>query len=146
MAYRIEPILDTFNTATPLGIKLSFNDVGIFSTNYNSTDQAKANLRNLILTKVGERYEQPTFGCNLLNILFQPMSDDIIGNINEIIQTPVSYWLPYISIENIDVKTNLDDVIPDHTIKITIKYTVPSAIETQSIIVFAGENGILKIE
>jgi phage baseplate assembly protein W len=146
MAYRIEPILDTFNTATPLGIKLSFNDVGIFSTNYNSTDQAKANLRNLILTKVGERYEQPTFGCNLLNILFQPMSDDIIGNINEIIQTPVSYWLPYISIENIDVKTNLDDIIPDHTIKITIKYTVPSAIETQSIIVFAGENGILKIE
>jgi phage baseplate assembly protein W len=146
MAYRIEPILDTFNTATPLGIKLSFNDVGIFSTNYNSTDQAKANLRNLILTKVGERYEQPTFGCNLLNILFQPMSDDIIGNINEIIQTPVSYWLPYISIENIDVKTNLDEIIPDHTIKITIKYTVPSAIETQSIIVFAGENGILKIE
>ena len=145
MAYRIEPILDTFNTATPLGIKLSFNDVGIFSTNYNSTDQAKANLRNLILTKVGERYEQPTFGCNLLNILFQPMSDDIIGNINEIIQTPVSYWLPYISIENIDVKTNLDDIIPDHTIKITIKYTVPSAIETQSIIVCAGENGILKI-
>ena len=146
MAYRIEPILDTFNTTTPLGIKLSFNDVGIFSTNYNSTDQAKSNLRNLILTKVGERYEQPTFGCNLLNILFQPMSDDIIGNINEIIQTPVSYWLPYISIENIDVKTNLDDIIPDHTIKITIKYTVPSAIETQSIIVFAGENGILKIE
>ena len=146
MAYRIEPILDTINVATPLGIKLSFNDVGIFSTNYNSTDQAKANLRNLILTKVGERYEQPTFGCNLLNILFQPMSDDIIGNINEIIQTPVSYWLPYISIENIDVKTNLDDIIPDHTIKITIKYTVPSAIETQSIIVFAGENGILKIE
>lgn len=146
MAYRIEPILDTFNIATPLGIKLSFNNVGIFSTNYNSTDQAKANLRNLILTKVGERYEQPTFGCNLLNILFQPMSDDIIGNINEIIQTPVSYWLPYISIENIDVKTNLDDIIPDHTIKITIKYTVPSAIETQSIIVFAGENGILKIE
>jgi phage baseplate assembly protein W len=86
-----------------LGIKLSFNDVGIFSTNYNSTDQAKANLRNLILTKVGERYEQPTFGCNLLNILFQPMSDDIIGNINDIIQTPVSYWLPYISIENIDI-------------------------------------------
>ena len=146
MAYRIEPILDTFNVATPLGIKLSFNDVGIFSTNYKSTDQAKANLRNLILTKVGERYEQPTFGCNLLNILFQPMSDDIIGNINEIIQTPVSYWIPYISIENIDVKTNLDDIIPDHTIKITIKYTVPSAIETQSIIVFAGENGILKIE
>ena len=146
MAYRIEPILDTFNVATPLGIKLSFNDVGIFSTNYNSTDQAKANLRNLILTKVGERYEQPTFGCNLLNILFQPMSDDIIGNINEIIQTPVSYWLPYISIENIDVKTNLNDIIPDHTIKIIIEYTVPSAIETQSIIVFAGENGILKIE
>ena len=146
MAYRIEPILDTFNTATPLGIKLSFNDVGIFSTNYNSTDQAKANLRNLILTKVGERYEQPTFGCNLLNILFQPMSDDIIGNINDIIQTPVSYWLPYISIENIDVKTNLNDIIPEHTIKIIIEYTVPSAIETQSIIVFAGENGILKIE
>ena len=74
------------------------------------------------------------------------MSDDIIGNINDIIQTPVSYWLPYISIENIDVKTNLNDIIPDHTIKIIIEYTVPSAIETQSIIVFAGENGILKIE
>jgi phage baseplate assembly protein W len=129
-----------------LGIKLSFNDVGIFSTNYSSTDQAKANLRNLILTKVGERYEQPTFGCNLLNVLFQPMSDDIIGNINEIIQNPVSYWLPYITIENIDVKTNLDEIVTDHTIKITIEYTVPSAIETQSIVVFAGENGILKIE
>ena len=71
-----------------------------------------------------------------------PLSDSLIS----IIQTPVSYWLPYISIENIDVKSNLNDIIPDHTIKIIIEYTVPSAIETQSIIVFAGENGILKIE
>ena len=36
----------------------------------------EANLRNLLLTRVGERVMQPDFGTTLHNVLFEPMDDE----------------------------------------------------------------------
>ena len=78
MGYRVQTIND--NNIKPdigLGVDLSFNNAGIFKTLYVTGDQVKSNLKNLLLTRPGERYNQVTFGCNLLNILFEPNTDSI---------------------------------------------------------------------
>ena len=102
----------------PLGIKSSFSGVGIFTTNYINSQQARDNFKNLLLTRKGERLYHPNFGCDLLNILFQPITDQLSGNVNDIIRNAVSYWLPYLSIDAIDVNTNSSEIIPEHTVKI----------------------------
>ena len=42
-----------------IGINKSSNSNGVFSTNYTTLTQAKDNLKNLILTKKGERLMNP---------------------------------------------------------------------------------------
>lgn len=147
MAYVIDTNIDVPSAnPIPLGIKATFNGVGIFTTNYTSTQQARDNFRNLLLTRKGERLYHPEFGCNLLNIVFQPMTDYLINDINDVIRTAVSYWLPYLTIETLDININSNEIIPEHTVKITIKFSVFGSIETNTIVIFAAENGILRID
>jgi len=57
MGYRIQTIDDQIiKPETGLGVDLSFNNSGIFKTLYTTNKQARANIRNLLLTRKGERY------------------------------------------------------------------------------------------
>lgn len=147
MGYRLDTDINVVSeNPIPLGIKSTFTSPGIFSVNYTNFNQAKDNIKNLLFTKPGERYHHPTFGCGLLNILFQQMTDELSDQINDIITTSVNFWLPYINIENIDVQLNSDEIIPQHTIKISLTFSLTGTIQTDTIIIYASEDGILRIE
>lgn len=146
MSYKIETVTNNPNTnLIGLGIKLPFNGPGVFSINYDNNSQATSNLKNLLLTRKGERYEQPKFGTDLLNVLFEPMTDNTENNIVSTIRDAVSYWLPYITLDAVDVEFNQNDAILNHTVKVSITYSV-SEIETNTIVIFANENGVIRIE
>ena len=54
-----------------IGFPLGFNvDGRMFNQTKTVLEQAKSNLRNLLLTTKGERKMQPEFGCNLIDVLF----------------------------------------------------------------------------
>ena len=92
----------------------------------------KANLKNLLLTAKGERVMQPEFGTGLQSLLFEPMDDMFEDKLQDVITQTVSYWLPYINIEQIDVE--MTDAMKDrHTAHMTIQFTVGNTIETQEI-------------
>jgi phage baseplate assembly protein W len=75
---------------------------GAFSVNFTTIDQAKSNLKNLILTKKGERLFQPEFGCDIWKILFDPIIEgDIESKIESYILAAVNDWLPYLNIDTI---------------------------------------------
>ncbi len=140
MAYRIQTIDDnTTNLDIGLGIDMSFGNPGIFKTLYTSNNQAKANIRNLLLTRLGERYNHPNFGTNLLSVVFQPSTPETKELINIEITSAISFWLPYIRIENLEILDVQDDPTLIHTIKITLKYSV-NEFDTDSIVIFANED------
>ena len=146
MAYRIQTIDDiTTKSETGLGVQLSFNNPGIFKTLYTTNDQAKANVRNLLLTRIGERYNQINFGTNLLNIVFQPNTPETKELINTEITSALSFWLPYISIQNLEILTVEDDPTLINTIKITLSYTV-DGFSTDKITIIANEDSTITIE
>jgi|TARA_R100000027_G_scaffold63507_1_gene56275 hypothetical protein len=140
MAYRIQTINDT--TSQPeigLGVDLSFGNPGIFKTLFTTNDQARANIRNLLLTRKGERYNQPNFGTNLLNVVFQPSNDDTKELISTEISSALSFWLPYIVVENLEILNVDDDPSLLHTIKIILKYSV-DGFTTDKITIIANED------
>jgi phage baseplate assembly protein W len=145
MGYRIQPVVDAQSRDIGLGVDLSFNNPGIFKTTYTTDEQAKANLKNLLLTRVGERYEQVLFGTNLLNILFQPNNEFTKQDIDEEITSAINYWLPYIDIVSLNIITVEDDPTMLHTIKITLTYAV-SGFSTDKITIITGEDGSVTVE
>ena len=76
-------------------------NTGYFEQAFTSFEQAKANLKNLLLTAKGERVMQPEFGTGLQSLLFEPMDDMFEDKLQDVITQTVSYWLPYINIEQI---------------------------------------------
>lgn len=140
MAYRIQTVNDiTTESEIGLGVDLSFGNPGIFKTLYTTNDQAKANIRNLLLTRKGERYNLINFGTNLLSIVFQPSTPDIKELIDLEITNALSSWLPYIVIQGLEILTVEDDPTLLHTIKITLKYTV-DGVNTDAITITASED------
>jgi len=140
MAYRIQTIEDvTTKSEIGLGVDLSFENPGIFKTLFTSNDQAKANIRNLLLTRKGERYNQLNFGTNLLSLVFLPSDDELKEVISAEISAALSFWLPYIVVQNLEILNVDDDPSLQNTIKIQLTYTV-DGFSTDSITILAKED------
>jgi phage baseplate assembly protein W len=77
-----------------------------FNQSFTTKEQVESNLKNLLFTKKGERIMQPEFGCGLQELLFQPNDSDLEEQIEDTINEAVSFWLPYIRINEIDIQSD----------------------------------------
>lgn len=146
MAYQIISISDVAQTipnVTGLGISL-YDSNPIFRTIYDINKQATENLKTLLLTRKGERYMEPNFGTELLNIVFLPNVSELKQTISDILNNAISYWLPYITTETLDIITAEDDPNLPHNVKITLEFSVEN-FDTNSITLTADSNGVLSI-
>jgi phage baseplate assembly protein W len=85
-----------------IAINKSSNIGGIFAVNYTTLSQAKDNLKNLILTKKGERLQNPEFGCDIWNLIFEQITEEDLNiKIENSILDAVKKWLPYLQIQEI---------------------------------------------
>jgi phage baseplate assembly protein W len=82
-----------------------------------------AHIRDLIeqvlFTTPGERVNRPTFGSGLMQLVFQPNSDELAATIQFLVQGALQQWLgDLIEVNAVDAQNN------DATLQITIVYTV----------------------
>ena len=109
-----------------IGINKSSNSNGVFSTNYTTLAQAKDNLKNLILTKKGERLMNPDFGCDVWLVLFEQMDGATIeSRIETSIVDAVDTWLPYLSLTSIVFDYD-DNDIDTNRISLDIQFALAS--------------------
>lgn len=75
------------------------------------TDESdiKSSLEILLSTKIGERIMQPKYGCNMDELLFNPLNTTLKTFISELIKTAILYHEPRIDVEKIDI-TRGDDL------------------------------------
>jgi phage baseplate assembly protein W len=105
---------------------------GYFNQAFSSFEQAKSNLKNLLLTNKGERIMQPNFGTGLQALLFEQMDAEFESKLEETITKNVNYWLPYINIQQIDIE--MTDEMKDRNIaNMSIQFNVGNQINTEEI-------------
>ncbi len=87
-----------------IGLKLPLTQGGssIFAQTKTTFEQAKHNIRNLLLTIPGERLGQPEFGSELHELIFEQMDENFEDIIEASISNAIKTWLPYINIININ--------------------------------------------
>ena len=113
---RVNPLDLQKNIA--IGVSLPFNGPGVFKSTFTTKDQIKSNLVNLLLTDVGERVMNPTFGCNLRRFLFEGITENNIDKLKENLNNSIAVFIPEISVTDITVISNNDF----NTIDLTVNY------------------------
>ena len=76
--------------------------VVVFRGTSTTLSQTSSNIRNLLLTNKGERVGQKEFGCGLLQVLFEPMSDSLLDDIKRR-TIEVVLWLPHVLVSKLNV-------------------------------------------
>jgi len=126
MAYELNKkiVIDTeeFNNyAVGITLPIQRGSDGYFAQSFKTFDQIRSNLKNLLLTKKGERILQPEFGSGLHDLLFSPATEKFEEDLENTINDAVAKWLPYVIVEdiNIDISKEMTD---NNQAKVSLKF------------------------
>ena len=126
-----------------VGITLPFGkNKGLFSLSYTTEEQAVSNLKNLLLTRKGERLFQPEFGSAIYSLLFEQMNDSLSIQMDEQLREDIAFWLPYIVIDDLIIQPNYDR----NYVGIELKFRVTEQGSNQQIIMFVDSAGSATIQ
>ncbi len=108
----------------------------VFAQSYTTQEQVVSNLKNLLLTRKGERYMQPNFGTNIYDTLFQNNVDDLRLTLKDSLTEDIEYWLPYINVNDVVISTSNDM----HALSIMLNFTITNIGSEMVINILASEN------
>ena len=97
------------NTYIGLALPLKSYNNNVFQLTKSSYDQVRHNLKNLLLTHIGERVYQPEFGSRLREICFEQLDDSLPVRVEDEVRRAVGFWLPYVNIESVETLTEEDN-------------------------------------
>jgi len=126
MAYELNKkiVIDTeeFNNfAVGITLPIQRGNDGYFRQSFRTFDQVRSNLKNLLLTKRGERLLQPDFGSGLHDLLFNPATEKFEEDLETTINNAVAKWLPYITVEDIDIDIS-KEMTDNNQAKVSLKF------------------------
>ena len=106
--------------------------LGLFHTT-ESYEAIKSDLLILLLTNPGERVMMLNYGTPLRKLMFEPNDPTVVANAKQIIWNSINSWEPRISIESINITSNvnednLDQSAREHILGITINFFDPNDI------------------
>jgi uncharacterized protein len=70
----------------------------------------KNSIRNILTTRKMERRMLPEFGASLEQILFEPMDDVTAKRIGEVILNELKTWEPRISLTDVNVTSDIENL------------------------------------
>ena len=98
---------------------------GFFNQSKTLFEQVKSNIRNLILTNLGEIIFQPELGSNVQSIIFENITNDLISDVRdkveEAVREAISQWLPYVILNEVNV---FQDENNQNKVFVQIEYSI----------------------
>src|SRR6201995_3146482 len=58
-------------------------------------------IQMVLLTAPGERLMRPEFGCRIWDLLFEPVTPNLLGLISEAVRDALAQWEPRITVEDV---------------------------------------------
>jgi phage baseplate assembly protein W len=76
-------------------------------------------IEQVLFTSPGERVNRPTFGSGLLQLVFEPNSDQLATTVQFLVQSSLQQWLgDLINVTDVSVENE------DSALRVTVSYTV----------------------
>jgi len=151
--YQYQPINETPDVAIGIALPLnksaakrnvdthyasgSLSAGSVFAQTFTTDDQAISNLKNLLLTRKGERIMQPNFGTNIYNSLFEANTDTLLDTLKSSLRDDINFWLPYIVVNDIEA------IRTDHRIDLRLHFRTSENGANLVINILASENDLV---
>ncbi|MFL6162098.1 MAG: GPW/gp25 family protein [Jatrophihabitantaceae bacterium] len=87
----------------------------------DGADDLDRSIRVVLLTAPGERLMRPDFGCRIWDLLFEPVTPNLLGLIAEAVRDALARWEPRIVVEDVQPSPDPDD---SALIRISISYQI----------------------
>lgn len=88
-------------------------------------------IRIVLATAPGERVMRPQFGCRIWEMLFEPVTPNLLGLMAQAVREAVAQWEPRVRVEEVDV-------VPDPTdsslVRIRVTYEVRSTNDRRNLV------------
>lgn len=87
----------------------------------DSADDLDNSIRIVLVTAPGERLMRPQFGCRIWELLFEPVTPNLLGLIAEAVRDALAQWEPRIEV---DAVTPVPDENDGALVRVHIDYRV----------------------
>jgi phage baseplate assembly protein W len=88
-------------------------------------------IRIVLLTAPGERVMRPKFGCRIWDLLFEPITPNLLGLIAEAVREAVAQWEPRVDVEQVVPTVDDND---DALVRIFIRYRVKATNDVRNLV------------
>lgn len=78
-------------------------------------------IRIVLMTAPGERVMRPQFGCRIWELLFEPVTANLLGLIAVAVRDALAQWEPRVTVEDVVPTPDPDD---PSLVRIAVSYTV----------------------
>ncbi len=93
-------------------------------------------IEQVLFTSPGERVNRPTFGSGLMQLVFQPNSDELAATTQYLIQSALQQWLgDLIQVDEVKVE-NIDELL-----RVIVVYTIRRTGERKTALFNQGGSG-----
>lgn len=97
----------------------------------DSADDLDRSITIVLLTAPGERVMRPQFGCRIWDLLFEPITPNLLGLISEAVRDALAQWEPRITVEQV---TPVADDEESGMVRIQIAYRVRATNDRRNLV------------
>ena len=116
-----------------IGLSLPIQITNIaFDQTFNTNDQVRYNIINLLSTRRGERVMQPEFGVGLHELLFEQLVEGLEERVEDEIIAAFEKWLPYVTVSNIEIDMSNENRDRNRA-DITLEFTIGEDVSLQTV-------------
>lgn len=87
----------------------------------DGVDDLDRSIRIVLMTAPGERVMRPQFGCRIWDLLFEPVTPNLLGLIAVAVRDALAQWEPRVDVEDV---TPVPDPDEPALIRIAVSYLV----------------------
>lgn len=88
-------------------------------------------IRIVLATAPGERLMRPEFGCRIWDLLFEPVTPNLLGLIAQAVREAVAQWEPRVEIEDVTV---VPDTTDTSLVRIRVRYLTRSTNDRRNLV------------
>lgn len=88
-------------------------------------------IRVVLLTAPGERLMRPAFGCRIWDLLFEPVTANLLGLIREAVRDALAQWEPRIEVTSVEP---VQDEVYSGLVRIAIAYRVRATNDRRNLV------------